>query len=119
MDNKKNLNKCTSSPIENNVDDSASGVSSDESAYQNSPEDVDLPTSASQSQHCGDRRQRIQQAYVELGNADVVCGRGFQPDSKNGWGFDKESTPNDAHSNFLPYYWMMSQAFLVTLGCIG
>jgi hypothetical protein len=100
MDNKKNLNKCTSSPIENNVDDSASGVSSDESVYQNSPEDVDLPTSASQSQHCGDRRQRIQQAYVELGNADVVCGRGFQPDSKNGWGFDKESTPNDAHSNF-------------------
>jgi hypothetical protein len=120
MDKQKGLSKCTSSPIESNADDfTASGLSSDESAAQNSPEDVDLAASSSRSQLYGERRQQIQQAYVELGNLDVVCGRGFQPDSKNGAGFDKECTPNDPHCNFLPYYLRMSQAFLVTLGCIG
>jgi hypothetical protein len=117
MDNKKRLNKRTSSPIESNADDlTASGVSSDES---NSPEDVALVASASHSRLYGERRQRIQQAYDELGNLDVVCGRGFQPDSKIGAGFDKECTPNDAHSNFFALLLLMSQAFLVTLGCIG
>jgi hypothetical protein len=120
MDEQKGLSKCTSSHIVSNVDDlTASGVSSDESAAQNSPEDVDLAVSASHSQHYCERRQRIQQAYVELGNADVVCGRGFQPDSKIGAGFDKECTPNEAHSNFFAVLLVMSQAFLVTLECIG
>jgi hypothetical protein len=89
MNDKKSLDKDTSSPIENNVDQSAaSGVSSEEFEAESSPRDANLPASAFHSQLDGERRQRIQQAYVELGNADVVCGRGFQPDSKNGAEFD-------------------------------
>jgi hypothetical protein len=91
MDDKNSLDKRTSSPIENKGDQSAaSGVSSEEFEADSSPRDANLPASASHSQRDGEQHQRIQQVYVELENADVVCGRGFQPDSKNGTEFDTE-----------------------------
>jgi hypothetical protein len=85
MDDKNSLKKCTSSPIENNEDESAaSGTSSDESVGEHSPRDVALPTSANHSQLNREGHHQIQDSFVQLGNADVVCGRGFQPDSKKG-----------------------------------
>lgn len=121
MDDKNSLNKCTSSPIEHNVDQSAGlGTSSDEFVGESSTGDADLrPTSASRSQLDRERHQTMEESFIQLGNSDVVCGRGFPPDSKKGLVSIQKVLRMALTTTFSHFNWLMSQAFLVTLGCIG